>query len=83
MKNTGYKIIHDYGGYEGMKFYDDKEYSTVAEAVKIAVDCGSYTKFLIVKVIDWEACEKCPYPDCPKVHYKECPVHGENLPTNP
>jgi hypothetical protein len=27
-------------------------------------------------IINWKAVEKCPYPDCPKVLYKECPVHG-------
>lgn len=55
MKESKYKIIFDYGTYEGMKFWDDKEYETVDEAVKEAIAINSFTKFIIVKVIDWEA----------------------------
>ncbi len=71
-----YKILNDYGSYEGCKFHNDIEYPTVAEAVKVALGSGYGVPFLIVRVIDWEAVQKCPYPDCPKVKYKDCPVHG-------
>ena len=76
--SSGYRIVNDYGSYEGMKFHDDIEYPTVAEAVKAALDSRYGVPFLIVRVIDWEAMEKlgCPYTDCPRVHYKECPTHG-------
>ena len=77
-----YRIIIDYGGYEGMKFWDDKEYDTVDEAVHVAQENGYGSKFYIVNVINWEAVQKCPYPDYPKVKYKECPVHG-SLPHTP
>jgi hypothetical protein len=69
-----YKILFDYGS-EGHQFQDE-EFDTVAEAVKHAVDLNYSTRFKIVKIIDWEASIKCPYPDCPKVHYKECEIHG-------
>lgn len=72
-----YKILFDYGSYEGMKFQDE-EFDTVAEAVKHALQLSYSCPFLIVNIIDWEATQKCPYPDCPKVHYKDCPVHGVN-----
>ena len=49
-----YKILFDYGAYEGMKFQDE-EFETVAEAVKHAMDLRYATPFLIVQVIDWEA----------------------------
>lgn len=71
-----YRIINDHGVYEGMKFLNDKEYTSVNEAVKEAITSNYSTPFLIVSVIDWESCVKCPFPDCPKVKYKDCPVHG-------
>ena len=77
-----YKILFDYGAYEGMKF-QDKEFDSVKEAVKHAISLNYHTPFLIVNVIDWEAIAKCPYPDCPKVKYKECPVHGSLDKANP
>jgi len=48
-----YKILLDYGS-EGHSFTKE-EYETVNEAVKAAVADHSYTKFLIVVVIDWQA----------------------------
>ncbi len=50
-----YRILFDYGAYEGMKFYDDKEFDTVAEAVNFAIELRYSTPFLIVSVIAWEA----------------------------
>lgn len=50
-----YRILNDWGGYDGMKFHDDKEYDTVGEAVKAAVDSRYGASFLIVQIIDWEA----------------------------
>jgi hypothetical protein len=47
-----YKILHDYGAYEGMKFYDEKEFDTVAEAVRFALELRYGVPFLIVQVID-------------------------------
>lgn len=49
-----YRIIVDYGTYEGMKFWNDKEYETVDEAVKTAIQCHSQP-FLIVNVVNWKA----------------------------
>jgi hypothetical protein len=84
MKISGYRIVNDYGTYEGMKFHDDVEYETVAAAVKAALDSRYGVPFLIMRVIDWQAMEKlgCPYPDCPRVHYKECPTHGTRYAAN-
>ena len=50
MKEEKYKILFDYGGYDGMKFYDEKDFETVDEAVKFAVGLNYATKFLIVMV---------------------------------
>lgn len=52
-----YRILTDYGSYEGMKFQDGV-FDTVDEAVRSAMDINSAFKFLIVSVIDWEAKEK-------------------------
>ncbi len=76
-----YKILFDYGSHEGMKFQDD-EFSSVSEAVKHAIGLNYYTPFLIVQVIDWKAIEKCPHADCPKVHYHDCPIHGNPTTNN-
>lgn len=46
------KILFDYG-YEGMKFYDDKVFDNVDDAVKFAVSLGYGTPFLIVDVV-WD-----------------------------
>ncbi len=54
---TKYKIIIDYGAYEGMKFINEMEYDTVDEAVKDALKYNSSFPFLIVVVVDWEAKE--------------------------
>ena len=50
MSDDKYKILFDYGGYEGMKFYDEKDFDSVDEAVKYAVGLRYSTPFLIVKV---------------------------------
>lgn len=49
-----YQVLIDYGGYEGMRFMDG-QYNTVDEAVKAALVYNSAFKFLVVKVINWEA----------------------------
>lgn len=48
-----YKILFDYGVYEGMKFYDEKEFDSVEEAVKFAVGLNYVTRFIIVS-IHWQ-----------------------------
>lgn len=48
-----YKILRDYGS-EGFKF-DDEEFNTVKEAVKVAINQNYYAPFIIVKLINWEA----------------------------
>lgn len=48
-----YQIMHDYYT-EGMKFYNDTEYDTVAEALDVATKCGYSSPFLIVHVVDWK-----------------------------
>lgn len=59
-KGSKYKILWDYGAYEGMKF-DDMEFDTINEAVKEATSRSYTTKWLIVRVIvrviEWEAKE--------------------------
>lgn len=46
-----YKILFDYGSYEGMNFYEEKNFNTIDEAVKFAVSLGYSTTFLIVQVV--------------------------------
>ena len=58
-------------GYEG---WNPNGYDTIQEAVKHE-SYGS-PKVITRGVVDWEAIAKCPYPDCPKVKYHDCPVHG-------
>lgn len=53
-----YRILRDYGSYEGMKFEGD-EFATVDAAVKAALN-GYGGSFFIVQVIDWEAIEAIP-----------------------
>ena len=78
MKESKYRILIDYGIYEGMKLWDENGFDTLNAAVKEAVTNSFSSPFLIIKVIDWSAIEAgCPYSDCPKVKYKECPIHGE------
>ena len=48
-----YRILFDYGCYEGMKL-EDEEFATVDAAVKAASGLR-YAPFLIVRVIDWQA----------------------------
>lgn len=48
------RVLHDYGAYEGMHFYEG-EFPTVDAAVKAALKSGYSTSFLIVNVIDWQA----------------------------
>lgn len=48
-----FKILFDYGSYEGMKFYDEKTFSNVDDAVKFAVSLGYCTTFLVVQVM-WD-----------------------------
>lgn len=75
--NKEYKILFDYGAYEGCKFQDET-FTTITAAVKHAMGLNYSSPFFIVKVIDWKIIEECPYPDCPEVHYYECPIHGQN-----
>jgi hypothetical protein len=53
-----YKILNDYGGYEGMKWFDDVEYPSISEAVKVAINSSYGVPFHIVTVHDWEAKHK-------------------------
>ncbi len=69
-----YKILFDYGS-AGYQLHDEG-FSDVKSAVKCAIGLNYAIPFLIITVIDWEAAQKCPYPDCPKVRYYNCPVHG-------
>jgi hypothetical protein len=48
-----FKILFDYGSYEGNKFYDEEEFDTVDDAIKYAVSLGYATPFRIVKIY-WE-----------------------------
>lgn len=48
-----FKIMHDYGAHEGFKFYDEKDFHNVEDAVKFAVGLNYSTPFIIVKVV-WE-----------------------------
>lgn len=57
----GYRILFDYGAYEGMKFWDTSGYKTIDAAVKIAVALRTGNPFFIVQVFDWEAIYK-PVP---------------------
>lgn len=50
-----YRVLIDYGTYEGMKFWSDKGYDTVDEAVKVAMTSAAGSEFYIVKVIKWIA----------------------------
>ena len=50
-----YRVLVDYGPYEGMKFWDEKRFETVNEAVKFAISLNLSTPFLIVEVMEWEA----------------------------
>lgn len=50
-----YQILFDWGT-EGFKF-EGGEFGSVEAAVKHALGLNYNTKFLIVKVIDWEANE--------------------------
>ena len=62
MKESKYRILWDYGGYEGMKFHE-KDFDTVDEAVKEASSQSYSARWLIVRVVEWEANEKkSPFP---------------------
>ena len=54
-----YKILWDYGSYEGMKFHDG-DFDSIDAAVKEATSMGYTTKWLIVQIVEWEAKEKTP-----------------------
>jgi len=56
MTESKYKILWDYGGYEGFKFHDN-EFDTIDEAVKEAVSQSYSARWIIVRVINWEAKE--------------------------
>ncbi len=49
-----YKILFDYGTYEGFKFQDE-EFDTVDAAVKHALALRYSTPFLIVVIVQWTA----------------------------
>jgi len=53
-----YRIIVDYGAYEGMKFLDNEEYDTVDAAVKAAISDSQGSKWIIVTIVDWRAVER-------------------------
>ena len=48
---TPYRILWDYGSYEGMKF-DDKQFATAHEALESAMKDGR-TPFTIVMVVQF------------------------------
>jgi hypothetical protein len=50
-----YKILIDYGS-DGWKF-EDYDFKTIDEAVKSQTNKSIYNPFLVIKVIEWEACE--------------------------
>lgn len=54
-----YKILFNWGAYEGYKFQDE-EFLSVAEAVKHAIELQYSVPFLIVQIIDWEARHSSP-----------------------
>lgn len=54
---AGYRVLYDYGTYEGMKF-GESVHDTVDAAVKEAACGGNCTRFLIVRVVDWQAVER-------------------------
>lgn len=56
MNESKYKILWDYGGYEGLKFHD-VEFDSIDAAVKMATEQSYSTRWLIVKIIEWEAKE--------------------------
>ena len=49
------------------------------DSLKEAIAHESYgsEKIITRGLVDWQAVELCPHADCPKVKYKDCPVHGE------
>lgn len=46
-----YKIMHDYGSYEGYRFVDEIEFDDIETAVKHAVAMAYPTPFIIVTVV--------------------------------
>ena len=50
------------------------------EAHDKLLECDKEIDILLKKFVDEleeiPTEKKCPYKDCPKVHYKECPIHG-------
>lgn len=59
-KHGVYRIVIDYGAYEGMKFWDEIGYETVSEAVNDAIKCNFGSPFFIVRIVAWEAQEIAP-----------------------
>ena len=56
-----YRIMHDFIS-EGFVFYtggnkEIQEYETIEDAVKSAIEASYSAKFIIVKVVEWEAKE--------------------------
>lgn len=47
-----YKILFDYGAYYGFKFYDEKDFDSIDEAIKYAVSLNFSAPFLVV-TISW------------------------------
>ena len=52
-----YRILIDHG-FEGWSFWDKQGYRTLDKAVKVAQANTYGNKFLIIKVIDWQASPK-------------------------
>ena len=55
-QKSKYKILWDYGGYEGMKFHDE-DFDSVEEAVKTAISHAYSARWLVVKIIEWKVNE--------------------------
>ena len=52
-----YRVLIDYGSYEGMKFASPDEFATVDDAVKFAINNSCGSPFLIINVVEWVASE--------------------------
>nr|WP_319775974.1 hypothetical protein [uncultured Sphaerochaeta sp.] len=58
MENKPYRVLYDYGSYEGMKFANDKDgdmqFATAEEALKWTMEQGYTAHYKIVKVVEFK-----------------------------
>lgn len=52
-----YRILIDYGAYEGMKLWDEEGFDNLDDAVKEAQANSYGSEFKIIQIIDWKAKE--------------------------